>query len=332
MILTCPNCNGQFNIDDNLIGEKGRKVKCSSCAKVWFQEPEHLMPEEDTSIDNIEDNQDIDDNNNAQDDDFMFEVDLVSDDFPAEEQPDEEEKENNKDDDRISLEAIKRAVEIHDSKFNNKGKSKPLGYGLAACLFVLTFVYILLNSGSFMNKYPSMQALYGWFGIHLETPGKGLVFDGLIAEDNGEIITISGRIINLESDTAIVPMIEASLIDNSGQSFSQWYIQPPQDHLDGESDLSFHSVYYKSNEQGISVGDGHDNNHEDKKVTNIHKNDAGHVQIRFSLLSKTGAEDGENNFSHHQDDQNHQSDHVESSKSHQSSSSASHQEPSHVAH
>lgn len=39
MILTCPQCSTQFKLDDALIGEAGRKVKCSSCAHVWHQAP-----------------------------------------------------------------------------------------------------------------------------------------------------------------------------------------------------------------------------------------------------------------------------------------------------
>ena len=35
MIIVCPNCNKKFNIDENLIPDKGRLLKCSSCDYVW---------------------------------------------------------------------------------------------------------------------------------------------------------------------------------------------------------------------------------------------------------------------------------------------------------
>ena len=35
MIIVCPNCNKKFNIDENLIPEKGRLLKCSSCDHTW---------------------------------------------------------------------------------------------------------------------------------------------------------------------------------------------------------------------------------------------------------------------------------------------------------
>ncbi len=36
MIITCPNCNKQFNIDNSLIPEEGRDLQCGSCNHVWF--------------------------------------------------------------------------------------------------------------------------------------------------------------------------------------------------------------------------------------------------------------------------------------------------------
>ena len=36
MIITCPNCNKKFKIDEKLIPEEGRDLKCGSCNYVWF--------------------------------------------------------------------------------------------------------------------------------------------------------------------------------------------------------------------------------------------------------------------------------------------------------
>ena len=36
MIITCPNCNKQFKIDNSLIPEEGRDLQCGSCNQVWF--------------------------------------------------------------------------------------------------------------------------------------------------------------------------------------------------------------------------------------------------------------------------------------------------------
>lgn len=333
MILTCPNCNGQFNVDDTLIGDKGRKVKCSSCTEVWFQEPEHAEPEEeeieevlaeieDTPIEEAVDDFEVD---------FVdSEEDEIGEDI-AEEQPIVESSHK-----EVSLEHIKRAVGNHAVNARKDNKGTRLGYGIAVCVFCMIFAYLLGSSTAMMKTYPSMQAFYGMFGIHRGIPGKGLVFDQLVVADNGETITVDGRIINLESVAVNVPIIEASLMDATGKSITQWYIQPPADILEGEDNVSFHSVYYKSahpdDDKDFAVKHKTEHNEKNGHGEEVHKDSTQHVQIRFALLAKIDEADDGNNSVHHQDAPDHQSDHAESSKSHQPASSASHQAPSHASH
>ena len=36
MIITCPSCEKKFEIDEKLISDKGRLLKCGSCNHTWF--------------------------------------------------------------------------------------------------------------------------------------------------------------------------------------------------------------------------------------------------------------------------------------------------------
>jgi predicted Zn finger-like uncharacterized protein len=36
MIITCPNCNKKFKIDNSLIPDEGRDLQCGSCNHVWL--------------------------------------------------------------------------------------------------------------------------------------------------------------------------------------------------------------------------------------------------------------------------------------------------------
>ena len=38
MIITCPNCNKKFKIDNSLIPNEGRDLQCGSCDHIWFYE------------------------------------------------------------------------------------------------------------------------------------------------------------------------------------------------------------------------------------------------------------------------------------------------------
>ena len=59
MIIECPNCNKKFEIDQNLIPNKGRLLQCGSCSHKWFFElkinkdiksPKNILPEDTETI------------------------------------------------------------------------------------------------------------------------------------------------------------------------------------------------------------------------------------------------------------------------------------------
>lgn len=46
MRLTCPNCEAQYEVPDEVIPETGRDVQCSNCGDTWFQHHPDHMPED----------------------------------------------------------------------------------------------------------------------------------------------------------------------------------------------------------------------------------------------------------------------------------------------
>jgi len=57
MIITCPNCNKKFKIDNSLIPDEGRDLKCGSCAHVWL----YKIEEENSKILKLKEEIDIND-------------------------------------------------------------------------------------------------------------------------------------------------------------------------------------------------------------------------------------------------------------------------------
>ncbi|MCX7561018.1 zinc-ribbon domain-containing protein [Sulfitobacter sp. F26204] len=48
MRLTCPNCDAQYEVPDEVVPASGRDVQCSNCGKTWFQEhPDHASAAQD---------------------------------------------------------------------------------------------------------------------------------------------------------------------------------------------------------------------------------------------------------------------------------------------
>ena len=58
MIIECPSCSKKFNIDEKLIPDEGRLLKCGNCDHTWFyKKEENLKLETETlKINEIEEN------------------------------------------------------------------------------------------------------------------------------------------------------------------------------------------------------------------------------------------------------------------------------------
>ena len=56
MIITCNNCNKKFDIDSNLIPDKGRLLQCASCDHKWFFKKEVLENTVSPIVEDIDNN------------------------------------------------------------------------------------------------------------------------------------------------------------------------------------------------------------------------------------------------------------------------------------
>ena len=54
MIIQCPNCNKKFNVNSNLIPDKGREIKCGSCNHIWHFNIEDFLENITPTVNNIE--------------------------------------------------------------------------------------------------------------------------------------------------------------------------------------------------------------------------------------------------------------------------------------
>ena len=57
MIITCPNCNKKFKIDNSLIPDEGRDLQCGSCNHIWL----YKIEEENSKILKLKEEIDIND-------------------------------------------------------------------------------------------------------------------------------------------------------------------------------------------------------------------------------------------------------------------------------
>ena len=77
MIITCNNCNKKFDIDSNLIPDKGRLLQCANCDHKWFFKKEILENNVSPIVEDIDsDNVNVFDQNNTTNNDEINPSDL----------------------------------------------------------------------------------------------------------------------------------------------------------------------------------------------------------------------------------------------------------------
>ena len=69
MIIECNKCNKKFNVDESLIPENGRLLKCSNCENTWFysikeQDLNKFQNDDDADVILNKNNSDINENKN----------------------------------------------------------------------------------------------------------------------------------------------------------------------------------------------------------------------------------------------------------------------------
>ena len=77
MIIICNNCNKKFDLDSNLIPDKGRLLQCASCNHKWFFKKEILENNVSPIVEDIDsDNVNVFDQNNTTNNDEINPSDL----------------------------------------------------------------------------------------------------------------------------------------------------------------------------------------------------------------------------------------------------------------
>lgn len=208
MILTCPQCATRYLLPAHTLAPEGRRVKCSSCAEVWFQ-----LPDE-SEIETVRHEK--------------FE------DIPQGVRPIP---------DGSNLPTL--APEEEEGPVDKR--SRFLGFAAAAAVCVAIFAALLAFQPQVTVKYPFSKTFYKMLGYEFAAPGANLTFDALVAEaapdSAGEKISITGKIVNATQVDEQVPMIEAQMQNEAGEVLERWVIRPPAPAVTAQGDVSFSTDY-----------------------------------------------------------------------------------------
>ncbi len=242
MILTCPQCSTRFLLPASDLAPDGKKVKCSECEEIWFQEPDAdeldpLAGVQEGTAQNAE-GEDENENEIKQDEEDPLAVkkfaEHMDDDIPegVKPAPDNDPEDGQTDKllrEKPSAKAVKKA------------------YLAVALIFILSLYSLYAARNMLISAWPPAAAIYNLAGIEADISNAtdGLVFDRTraIIEQNSEgqnILVVSGALINLTSKDILAPVINVSYEDTETAP-ALWIIEPSTKIIKAEKTLTFKS-------------------------------------------------------------------------------------------
>ena len=189
MILTCPDCATRYFVDDRRLGPIGRTVRCASCGSSWRAQVAFDAP--------LELSESPDEGATARADEPLSFKPVEPQDLLAPELP-----------------KAFRAKAEQRRKVRRAAAAGAVWAGLAGGFAALMFTAFMFRV-DVVRLFPRAAAAYALARVN----ATGLQFEGVNAEpsviDPGAVV-VQGRVRNVVSASAPVPMIRVALLDKRG--------------------------------------------------------------------------------------------------------------------
>lgn len=244
MFVTCSECETMYKVDERLLGQQGRKVRCTDCGHMWLQDPpppvageEEPQPTEKPDWMDDDEETDLLDFRTAVKGQYFNEDDI---DIPQ---------------------AVKPAPETAPDPVPAEFEIPVMDYrplGMAAGQFGV-FVFLLLSFVSLstlflfkkpvVSHYPAMAHFYKTIGFSLKAPGEGLALSEMTAESmagvgKNRVLNVGARLANISDGKMAYPSLQVRLKGAYGGLLKTWDFKPEKglELASGESvpvDLTF---------------------------------------------------------------------------------------------
>jgi predicted Zn finger-like uncharacterized protein len=206
MIVTCPSCETQFNVQPAQLGPRGRRVRCARCGHQWHQAP-------------------LDDTGADDDDPFAS---------PAYEDGRGRAAEDEADEDEIAAIAGRLGVEpaADETDADEEAPLRQRGWlGWAALLLILA----ALGAGAVVLRdavvqfWPPAARAYQLANLPVTEPAMyGLSIRNVRSEraiDAGQrVLLVSGDVVNNAAQAKKLPRLRVALTDAGGAEIFHWTV------------------------------------------------------------------------------------------------------------
>ncbi len=289
MILTCPNCSTRYLLNAHVLEPGGRRVMCSVCEEVWFEEPEG-----DEIFEEIEEP--------------VFKADQEP--VPLNE-----------------IESIPESVrplpEGEDTPPEIPAEEKNLapvitGWVAAAFVFLIIMSLLIMARDTTVKAWPPSALLFDTLGFETAVPGEDLFFEQINAgtqlDQKGHLVLdVDAKIRNRGDRPVIMQPVIATLRAAGGEERNSWFVASTGEAVQARDLLHFRTSYPDVSKEIKEV-----------KLQFVLTDKTKEDKEEMQEEAKTASEDGENTQAHAPDDHAHQSAHEEHGESHPPASSHAH--------
>lgn len=220
MIITCPHCQTRYQVAAEAIGAAGRQVMCANCSLAWTASP--VFPTADRAA---ADDRDAD--AFASDPDMMF---TAEDEDQLDREFERTESAAAADGQRAQQrdEAMARRHKAISRKMP-MARMRRVARLLVAALLVLVVTCAFAFRTEIVHAVPSLAGLYGALGLGTNVIGLDFLDVRTLrtTRNGGDVIVITGQIVNVTNRVANVPPVLVSLVNAGGRTLYEWTINPP---------------------------------------------------------------------------------------------------------
>lgn len=215
MILVCPQCQSQYNVDATKLGAHGRTVRCASCHHSWFQAVE--TPVEQAPAEQAEGEKVFQE--------ILSEVSAAAVGALEGVMPEPAAEV------RFTPQAAPQLPPAAVITHNPFGVGPSAFGGLVLVLLVsVTLGILILARGGIVRHWPQTALLYKTIGIHVAVPGEGFRLAEISAEQRidrqGGVLVVEGKVTNMAEGELDYPPLSVELRDAGQAVLKQWNVDP----------------------------------------------------------------------------------------------------------